>query len=472
VHIRPMPFLIVLLTGAALAQAPVQPLEGVAANPKLKGYDANGGGGKTLYEIPIDGTIDLGLASFVERVLANAEAGDVVILKIKTFGGRVDAAVRIRDALLDSKATTVAYIDHRAISAGALIALACDTIIMSPGAAIGAATPVEMSGEETKAAGEKVVSYMRAEMRATAEAKGRKGIIAEAMVDKDIEVPGLDEKGKLLTLTGDKALEVGIAEAIAPTYDAVFVLLNLPNATRAAQETHWGEKVARALTDPVVSSLLMSFGVLGLLMEFYTGGHGIGAAIGIACLTAFFFGQYAANLAGWEEILVFGLGVILLAVEVFVIPGFGFAGILGITLMAVGFGMALVELELPLGVSFELGYLQQAIEAVAIQLAAVMLALVGGAVIFGRFLPGTRMGKTLILQSQTSAAQGYVSSPPNQSQLVGKSGRAVGPLRPAGIAELDGNRLDVVTEGDFIDAGSTIQVVQVEGMRIVVRKIG
>ncbi len=468
VPLRPLPLLIALCTGAALAQAPAVPT--VAPNPKLKGYDPKGGAGKTVYELPIDGDIDLGLSAFVDRVLAEAKEGDVAILRIKTFGGRIDAAVRIRDALLDTEATTVAYIDHRAISAGALIALAADTIIMSPGAAIGAATPVQMEGGETKDTSEKVVSYMRAEMRATAEAKGRNGTIAEAMVDKDIEIRGLDEKGKLLTLTGDKALEVGIADAIAETYEAAIGLLNLGQATRAARQTHWGEKVARALTDPVVSSLLMSFGVLGLMMEFYTGGHGIGAAVGIACLAAFFFGQYAANLAGWEEILIFGAGAALILVEVFVIPGFGVAGIAGILLMAVGFAMALVEFELPLGVSFELGYLQQAVEAVSIRLAAVILALVAGMVVFSRYLPATRMGRTLILGAETAATQGYVSAPPDFAGLVGKGGRALGPLRPAGIADIEGRRVDVVTLGDFIESGSAVEVVQVEGNRIVVKK--
>jgi membrane-bound serine protease (ClpP class) len=177
--------------------------------PPLKGHDPHGGAGKKLIEIPIEGTIDLGLAAFVERSVAQATTNDVIVLKIKTFGGRVDAAVRIRDVLLEANAPTVAFIDHRAISAGALITLACDTILVSPGASIGAATPVESGPQgQMQPTAEKVISYMRAEMRATAEAKGRRTDIAEAMVDPDIEIAGLNPKGKLLTLTGEQAIKL------------------------------------------------------------------------------------------------------------------------------------------------------------------------------------------------------------------------------------------------------------------------
>ncbi len=469
-QLRPLPVLLFISATAAVAQSPQ---EQPAPNPKLKAYDPGGGAGKKLFEVPIEGTIDLGLAPFVDRVIEQAQPGDVVVLKIKTFGGRIDAAVRIRDALLDSKARTVAYIDHRAISAGALIALATDTIIMSPGASIGAATPVEIGGEgEMKATSEKVVSYMRAEMRATAEAKGRRGDIAEAMVDADIEVKGVNEKGKLVTLTGDRALELGIADAVAPDYAAALALLNLGAAERVRTETDWGEKVARLLTDPVVSSLLMSFGVLGLLMEFYTGGHGIGGAVGLICLGLFFFGQYAAHLAGWEEILLFGIGMALLLVEIFLIPGFGVAGIAGIACMTIGLGMALVEFDLPLGVSFELGYIQEAVQLAAIRIAAVILVLIAGTFVFSKYLPRTQVGGQLILQSAVGSREGYVGTA-DQSYLglLGHSGRAVGALRPAGIADFSGRRVDVVTEGDFVEAGSLVKVILVDGNRVVVKKI-
>jgi len=441
------------------------------AAESLVGYDAQGGAGKKLFVVPIEGTIDLGLAPFVERVAERAGPNDVILLRIKTFGGRIDAAVRIRDALLDSRAKTVAYVDHRAISAGALISLACDSIVMSPGASIGAATPVQQGeGGEMKPTSEKVVSYMRAEMRATAEAKERRADVAEAMVDADVEIPGVSEKGKLLTLTSDKALALKVADATAPDFDAAIALLNLTQAERVDLQTSWGEKIARLLTDPIVSSLLMTFGFLGLLMELYTPGFGVGGTIGVVCLALFFLGQYAAHLAGWEELLIFAFGFVLLLLEVFVIPGFGITGVAGIGLMVTALVMAMIDLELPWDVSFELGYAQQSLSRALVRIAVALAALLVGAFVFGKYFPGSGLGKKLILASSTAASAGYVSAKVGLEGLVGKQGTAHSTLRPAGIALIEGRRVDVVSEGEFIDPGAAIEVVQVDGNRVVVRK--
>lgn len=439
---------------------------------ELKGYDAEGGEGKKLFEVPIEGTIDLGLAPFVERVVDSAGPNDVIVLNITTFGGRVDAAVRIRDALIDAEATTVAFINGRAISAGALIALSCDTIIMKPGATIGDAMPVQL-GSDGKAnpTGEKAISYMRAEMRATAESKGRSGDLAEAMVDPDIEIEDIIKKDKLLTLTAKQAIEHKMADATAKNFDAVVVLLNLTKAERISSKTHWAEMIARLLTDPVISSLLMTFGVLGLLMEFYTPGFGVGGIIGLCCLGLFFGGQFAANLAGWEEVLLFVIGIVLLAVEVFVIPGFGFVGVAGVLCVGVSMVMALVEIDIPLEVSWELGYMQEVMWEATVRLSLMMLVAVGATIVFGKYLPKTSLGKHMILTSATSAEAGYVSQAPEESDLLGKRGAALGDLRPAGIATFDGKRVDVVSQGGFIDKKTAVEVIQVDGNRIVVKKV-
>ncbi|MBI3179560.1 MAG: hypothetical protein HYZ27_07845, partial [Deltaproteobacteria bacterium] len=325
-------------------------------------------------------------------------------------------------------------------------------------------------GEKVKTS-EKAISYFRAEMRATAQAKGRRGDLAEAMVDPDIEIKGITAKGKILTLTSTQALELGMADAVVEDYEAAVKLLNLTQANRVATDTHWGEKIARALTDPIVSSLLMTFGFLGLLMEMYTPGFGAPGIIGITCLLLFFFGQYSANLAGWEELLLFGIGAVLLIVELLFIPGFGVAGVAGIALMAVAVVMAFVELELPWDTSFELGYVAEAAQMAASRLAILMVALTVGAFVFSKYLPGSRLGKSVILESATTAAEGYVSQSAAELALVGKRGRAVGALRPAGIADIEGRRIDVVTQGDFIEPGSEIEVMLVDGNRVVVKKI-
>ena len=174
-----------------------------------------------VYVISIEGTIDLGLAPFLARTIRQAEEAGAaaVLLEINTFGGRVDAAVAMRDALLNSRVRTIAFVNQRAISAGALIALACNTLVMTQGGTIGAATPVLSGGGETQPTDEKSVSYLRSEFRATAESRNRQPEFAEAMVDADVEIEGVIAKGKLLTLTAD-ALRERAWKAVEPQYHA------------------------------------------------------------------------------------------------------------------------------------------------------------------------------------------------------------------------------------------------------------
>ena len=278
-----------------------------------------------VYVAPIEGMIDLGLAPFVRRVLDEAAAAGAaaVILEVNTFGGRVDAAVLIRDALLGSRIRTVAFVNKRAISAGALISLAAERIIMADGGTIGAATPVELGapGAPAQPVAEKTVSYMRKEFRATAESRKRPPLLAEAMVDADVAIPGVIAKGKLLTLTTQEALKHGLADARADTLDAVLASLDLAGAeVRRATQT-WAETLVRFLTHPVVSSLLMTIGILGIIVEIRTPGFGVPGSLGVASLALFFWGHWLVRLAGWEEMLLVGIGLILLAIEVFVTPG-------------------------------------------------------------------------------------------------------------------------------------------------------
>jgi membrane-bound serine protease (ClpP class) len=248
-----------------------------------------------VYVAPIEGMIDLGLAPFVERVLREAtEAGAAaVILEINTFGGRVDAAVAIRDALLNAKIPTIAFINKRAISAGALIALATEKIIMGDGGTLGAATPVQMGqpGAPAQPVEEKTVSYVRKEFRATAEARKRPPLIAEAMVDADVEIPDLIEKGKLLTLTTDEALKHKIAEFRANTMAEVLNQVGLAGAEVRRASPNWAENFVRFITHPIVSSLLITIGMLGIILEIRTPGFGVPGVLGIGSLALFFWGK-------------------------------------------------------------------------------------------------------------------------------------------------------------------------------------
>ncbi|MGE0469988.1 MAG: nodulation protein NfeD [Nitrospira sp.] len=421
--------------------------------------------GSVVYVIPVDGVIDLGLAPFVERVLDEAAAAGAaaVILEIDTFGGRVDAAVQIRDALLRTQVKTVAFINKRAISAGALISLAAETIVIAEGGTIGAAMPVQIGlpGAPAQPVEEKTVSYMRKEFRATAESRNRPPELAEAMVDADVEISGVIEKGKLLTLTTEEALQQKFVDFRADTLEAVLKTLNLSEAEiRRASET-WAESLVRVLTHPVVSSILIAVGMLGIIVEIQSPGFGVGGVFGLTSLALFLWGHWLVRLAGWEEVLLIGIGLILLLVEVFVIPGFGIFGALGIAALLGGFGLSLV------GAGATWAVVLYAVgQVIAAMLLAVVLALA-----LLRVVPRLAFGRKLILDTELPAAGGYASQPDSDSRWLGTSGTAASTLRPAGVAHFDHVRVDVVTEGEYIEAGAPIEVLRVEGNRIVVRRL-
>lgn len=417
-----------------------------------------------VFVAPIEGMIDMGLAPFVQRVLAEAAAGGAaaVILEINTFGGRVDAAVAIRDSLLNSKVKTVAFVNKRAISAGALISLAAEKIMMADGGTIGAATPVQMGQDgAAQPVSEKTVSYVRKEFRSTAEARKRPPLIAEAMVDPDVEIKGVIEKGKLLTLTTEEALKNKIADVRAGTIDDVLKELGIAGAEVRRVAPNWAEEIVRFITHPIVSSLLMTVGMLGIIIEIRTPGFGIPGGLGIASLALFFWGHWLVQLAGWEEALLFVGGLLLLVLEIFIIPGFGIAGVLGIAALLAGLSLSLVGG----GATWEflLSALARVVLSLLFALAASLLVL--------RYLPRLPWGRRLILETGLSAGAGYASAPEEDRDWLGRTGTTLTPLRPAGIADIEGQRVDVVSDGEFIDSGARIRVSRVDGNRIVVRRV-
>jgi membrane-bound serine protease (ClpP class) len=416
--------------------------------------------GQTLV-IDISGEIDLGLAPYVERVLGSASPDDVVVLKVNTFGGRIDAAVQIRDALLAAKCKTVAFIDSRAISAGALISLATDTIAMTHGATIGAATPVQLEGGKMAPVEAKVVSYFRKEMKSTAEAKGRRGDIAEAMVDATVEIPGLDGKDTTLTLTTAEALKYKIAAFEVATFEELCAKLNRPAPSVIRPGINWAERLARFLSDSTVSSLLMSLGMLGIMIELWAPGHALAGGLGVLCLLLFFFGHFVVHLAGWEEILLFGGGVVLVVVELAFFAGHGSIAVAGVLCILASLVMALLNMKrVPFEVSWQLGWVTKALTMVF----GSLLATAAGMVLVSRMLPATRFGKPLVLNAQITARAS------DGDALIGRHGITETALRPAGKVTVGGKRIDVVTDGGFVEAGERVVVAEVDGPRIVVRR--
>jgi len=419
---------------------------------------------KLVYLVPIEGVIDLGLAPLVARALdeATAAGAAAVIFDINTFGGRVDAAVLIRDAVLLARVPTVAFVNKRAISAGALIAIAAEKLAMAEGGTIGAATPVSagLPGAAAQPVAEKTVSYLRKEFRATAEARKRPPLLAEAMVDVDVEIADVIEKGKLLTLTTDEALQHKLADFRADSIEAVLESIGLAGAEVRRAVPTWAEALVRFLTNPIVSSLLMTVGILGIVTEIRTPGFGVPGAIGLSSLGLFFWGHWLVQLAGFEELLLFGAGVVLLLVEMFVVPGFGVLGLLGIGALLAALGMSLVGA----GATGEV-----ILEAAWRVVLSVILAF-GAALVLLRFMPRLPFSRRLVLDSGLSAKEGYASAPESDKGWLRKRGTAVSTLHPSGVADLEGERVDVVSDGEFIEAGEPIEVIRVDGNRIVVRR--
>ena len=312
--------------------------------------------GKTqVYVVPIHDTIDLGIPAFVNRAINAAEKNnaELIIFDIKTFGGRVDAATQIKDSISSTEIQTIAFINKRAISAGSLISLSCNKIYMTSGATIGATSVVDMSGEKQA---EKSQSYMREEMAATAEQSGKNTTIARGMVDEElsfeyliiegdsIKVDDIEgrKEGKLITLTTELALKYHIADGTSESIEEILTDLNIDNYNIVTLDENWSEDLVRILTDPVVSSLLTTFGTIGIISELYSAGWGIGGTIGIICLTLALGAGYLTKLASATDLLIIFAGLALLVLEFVAVPGFGVLGIAGLIILFYGLYLLLI----------------------------------------------------------------------------------------------------------------------------------
>jgi membrane-bound serine protease (ClpP class) len=402
--------------------------------------------GKT-YLIPIQGEIDPALAVFVDQALSRAEreGASGVALLIDTPGGRVDAAIRISDRLLQTPLPTLAVVQN-AFSAGALIALSCRQIAMLPGSEIGAALPIVAPPlGQPQAADQKVISALKGKFRAVAEARGRPVQLAEAMVDPAIEIPGLTAKGEPLTLSADKAVELKVAD---------FKAGSLPEALSQAGFSPETERlnpgprvqVARFLTSSAVAGILLALGLLLLLLELFTPGFGVMGALGLAFLALYFAGGWLAGLSGAFELLLFFLGVALLLVEAFLFPGFGIAGALGV-------GAILASVYFTFG------------ENALLVMAIAVIALGLGLLLVFRYLPRTRPARALVLES---AIEAHATG---EEVEVGMVGTALTDLRPGGVARFGARRVDVVANRGFIPKGTSIRVVEVRGPTVVVEAL-
>lgn len=417
--------------------------------------------------VPLNGTVELGLAPFLIRAIEYADNNkfDALVLEIDTFGGRVDAAVEIRDALLDAKTPTIAWINKRAISAGALIAFACDKIFFSPGSTMGAATPIQGGAEGAKDVDKKYVSYFRTEMGATAEQNGRPRKIAEAMVQATEEIKGYVKEGDVLTVTDRTALELKVSDGSYESKQALLKKLDLENASIEDFETNWAEQIVRFLTDPTVSGLLMSGGALGIILELQAPGFGLPGVIGISCLALFFFGKFLVNLAGWEEVLFLLIGIILIGVEIFVFPGTFVFAVAGFALLIGALFFAGISPSMPIDFSFP---------PIALHLQAMgtglLIFLVGLALIlwfFSKNPSRVPLGLEDHLRPGDGSSEKEIEK---QHALIGRTGITLTDLKPTGKMEIESSIYNVSSSGEYINKGNEVLVVEIDGPRILVKE--
>lgn len=397
--------------------------------------------------IPIQGTIDDGMAHLVQRSVeqANTDGASAIVLDVNSPGGLVEAAFSIRDAIFSAHVPVVAYVGERAYSAAALITLSANKIVMAPGSSIGAAEPIPATV--------KTISALKAEFESTAQRNHRNATLAGAMVDKNVDVPDYKRTGSILTLNTRDALRAHIADAVEPTLDTALETEHVSAvAPREVAQYTWAEELARFATSPEVSGLLLTLGMLGLLIEMQTM-HGIAGIIGVGAL-ALFFGTHV--YAGFSNGLVIALAVVgLIGIlwELHVVPGHGAPGILG--------GIALLSAVL---LAFGIPFFFVAIETISTSLLLTVILFV----LATRAFPENMFIKRLAFVDAQGAD--YVASL-DHTHLRGAIGTAASFLRPAGVATIDGHRVDVLTEGEFIPAGTTIRVTRVEGARVFVEPV-
>ncbi|WP_226336517.1 NfeD family protein [Echinicola marina] len=420
---------------------------------------------KTVYVLEIMDNIDPRMNRKVRLALEDAEAkeADFFLVHMDTYGGAVNDADDIRTLLLESKIPTLVFIDKDAASAGALISIACDSIYMAPGASIGAATVVMGGGGD--AAPDKYQSYMRSMMRSTAEANGRNPKIAEAMVDEKLVVEGISEAGSVITFSVSEAIENGFCEGQVNSIEEIIEKQQVDNYEIIEYKLNTSETIISFFLNPAVSGFLILVIFAGIYFEIQTPGVGFPLAASIIAVTLYFIPYYLTGLAENWEIVVFILGIILLALELFVIPGFGVAGILGIMGILTGLTLGMIPNDI-----FDFTFVPSGDLFMAL-VTVVLSAVIAVGLIF-IMAPKVNQWKAfshIALADTQDKKAGYTSSWYGE-ELLGKEGIAHTRLMPSGKILIEAEIYDAHSRGEFIDKGEKIKVISTEGTSLTVKK--
>ncbi|HPW62896.1 MAG TPA: NfeD family protein [Cyclobacteriaceae bacterium] len=420
---------------------------------------------KKILVMEIKAEIDPRMARYVKLALEHAERtkAEVIIVDMDTFGGALNDAKEIVDRLMDVKVPLWVFVNSDAASAGALISIACDSIYMAPGATIGAATVVNGTGE---AAPDKYQSYMRSIMRSTAEENGRDPRIAEGMVDENIVIDSLKQAGKVITFTTSEAIENGYCEAKVESIEEILRRNKIESYELEKFELGASEKIIAIFLNPFISGILILVIIGGIYFELQTPGVGFPLIAAITALVLYLVPYYLNGLAEYWEIIALFVGVILIIAEVFIIPGFGVAGIAGISLTVVSLVLIMLNNDF---FNFEFVPLGDIIVASF----ATIGGLAGGILLLffgGAKLSQTKAFQRIALGDTQEVKDGYSVNTFN-ANLLGQKGKAFTILRPSGKVIIDEQIYDAFTRGDFIEKGESIEVIGTEGVTLKVKKV-
>ena len=394
---------------------------------------------------------------------AHAQNADLILVHMNTYGGLVDAADSIRTKILNSQIPVWVFIDNNAASAGALIAIACDSIFMNPVASMGAATVVDQEGKPVP---DKYQSYMRSWMRATAEANGRDPDIAQAMVDPDISIPGVVDSGKVLTLTTSEAIEFGFCDGEANNIREIFEQSGIDDYQVIIQEITTTDKIIGFLISPFVSGILIMIIIGGIYFELQSPGVGFPLLASVIAALLYFAPLYIEGLANNWEILLFIAGVALVAIEIFAIPGFGVAGVSGIVLIVIGLTLSMVG---NVGFDFSNVNFIQIVTSFFIVIIAIFFSLMLSFYISKKLFTTTIFGH-LALDTIQDKEKGYTSANDEYSSMKGTAGIAYTVLRPAGKVKIGNDIYDATAIAGFIDKDEKIEVVNYQTGQLFVMK--
>lgn len=419
-----------------------------------------------VFYFKLNAEINAASARTVDNALSEAEKihADYIVMELNTFGGELDAADHIRKKILDAKPIMLVYINDNAASAGALISIACDSIYMHSGAKFGSASVVNQNGEIMP---DKYQSYMRALMRSTASVNHRDSMIAEGMVTANNYLPSIAGDGEIIAFTPSEAIQNKYCNAEANSLKEVFQKANIHDYELTEYKASWIEGIIGWLMNPAVSSVLLLIILAGIYFEFQHPGIGLPLFASIIGSALYFGPLYLNGLAANWEILVFAAGIILLALEIFVIPGFGVAGISGIICIVMGLTLALVKNNNFNFDGINLNIVTWALIRVMIMLvAAVILGIYFGGNIFN-----SKAGKRMVLSEAQDKSAGYSSPSFETKNLTGKNGFTTTDCNPSGYVLIDDEKFDCVGDGKFIQQGTRVVVVEVKGNYLVVRKV-